>query len=91
MATCVCLDEKGREVPDAAPEIAFEANHLGTLLGTGSDMCDAVPVPSPVRKMRAGRCAVCVRVGRESGVLTLTARADGLAAAYADIPLKAPQ
>lgn len=91
MATCVCLDEKGREVPDAAPEIAFEANHLGTLLGTGSDMCDAVPVPSPVRKMRAGRCAVCVRVGRESDVLTLTARADGLAAAYADIPLKAPQ
>lgn len=88
MLTCVCVDAKGREVPDAAPEIHFEVNRLGTILGTGSDMCDHVPVTSPVRKMRAGRCAVCVRVGREAGTLTVVARAEGLAAAYMDITLK---
>ena len=88
LLTCVCVDDQGREVPDAAPEIHFEVNRLGTILGTGSDMCDHVPVTSPVRKMRAGRCAVCIRVGRTAGTLTVVARADGLAAAYMDIALK---
>ena len=88
LLTCVCVDDQGREVPDAAPEIHFEVNRLGTILGTGSDMCNHVPVTSPVRKMRAGRCAVCIRVGRTAGTLTVVARADGLAAAYMDIALK---
>ena len=88
MLTCVCQDEKDREVPDACPEIRFAVNRLGTLIGTGSDMCDTVPVTSPVRRMRAGRCALCVRVGREAGTLSVIARADGLISAYADIELK---
>ena len=88
LLTCVCLDAAGREVPDACPEIRFEVNHLGRLLGTGSDLCDPVPVTSPVRRMRAGRCALCVGVGKAAGTLTVTARAEGLAAAYADIRLR---
>ena len=88
MLACVCLDAEGREVPDASPEIRFEVNHLGRILGTGSDMCDQVPVTCPTRRMRAGRCAVCVGIGKEPGTLTVIARADGLAAAYADIELK---
>ncbi len=88
MLTCVCLDSEGREVPDACPEIRFAVNHLGTLMGTGSDMCDAVPVTSPVRRMRAGRCAVCVRVGSRAGTLTVSARAENLKSAFIDIDLK---
>ena len=88
MLTCVCVDAQGREVPDASPEIRFEVNHLGRILGTGSDMCDHVPVVSPIRRMWAGRCAICVGIGKKAGTLTVIARADGLAAAYADIELK---
>ncbi len=88
LLTCVCLDAEGREVPDASPEISFEVNHLGRILGTGSDMCDHTPVQSPVRRMRAGRAAICVRVGKEPGTMTVTARAPGLAAAFLDIELQ---
>ena len=88
LLTCICTDSAGREVPDASPLIWFEANRYGTILGTGSDGCDHVPVHSLVRRMWAGRCAVCVQVGKEAGTLTVIARADGLASAYADIQLK---
>jgi beta-galactosidase len=88
LLTCVCTDGEGREVPDASPLIRFETNRYGTILGTGADVCDHVPAHAPVRRMWAGRCSVCVRVGKEAGTLTVIARADGLASAYVDIHLK---
>lgn len=88
LLSCFCVDEDGRFVPDAEPLVHFDVNSLGELLGTGSDNCDPTPVTSPDRKMRAGRCAVCVRVGREAGMLTITARAAGLISAFADIALE---
>lgn len=88
LLTCVAVDAEGREVPDAAPEVSFEVNHLGKILGTGSDICDHTPVCDPVRRMWAGRAAVCVGIGREPGTLTVTARSPGLDAAYLDIELK---
>lgn len=87
MMTCICVDAQGHEVPDADPLVHFDINRYGSILGTGSDLCDHIPVTSPDRKMRAGRCTVCVRVGKEAGTLTVIARAEGLASAYADVAL----
>ena len=83
--TCECLDEQGRVVPDAAPTVSFSVNRLGSVIGTGSDVCDHVPVASPVRRMRAGAISVLVRVGDEPGELQLFAEADGLDSACAAV------
>ncbi len=79
--TCVCVDSEGREVPDASAFVSFHANALGTVIATGSDVSDHVPVTCPDRRMRAGAISVAVRVGQTPGELTLYARADGLQAA----------
>ena len=85
--TCTALDAYGREVPDAAPEVSFTSNVLGRIAGTGSDVCDHVPVASPVRKMRAGRIAVAVRAGKTHGTLKLYAESEGLAAARCEVEI----
>jgi len=76
---CYVLDAKGRRVPDAAPFVRFECNG-GTIVGTGSDICDHTPVPSLDRRMRAGIASVCVKVNGGEAV-TLYVRAEGLKAA----------
>ena len=86
--TCAAVDAVGREVPDATPTVSFAVNHLGKILGTGSDVCDHIPVCDPVRRMWAGRAAVCIGVGREPGIMTVTASSPGLGTAYLDIELK---
>lgn len=74
---CYALDSEGRRVPDAAPFISFYSNENTVIVGTGSDVCDHVPVPCPDRKMRAGIASVCVKLsGGEA--LKLYAKADGL-------------
>lgn len=86
--TCYCTDDEGRFVPDAMPFISFDTNSLGVVVGTGSDVSDHVPVPSPDRRMRAGLCSVAVRVGTEPGELKLRAAADGMKCAVISVPLK---
>ncbi len=86
--TCTCTDEKGREVPDAAPFVSFFANKLGRVVGTGSDITDHNPVNLPDRKMRAGRITAAVQVGEESGELKVYATAEGMKDAVLTIPLK---
>ena len=88
LVTCTALDADGLEVPDAAPFVRFVAGKRGTIVGTGSDVSDHTPVPSPDRRMRAGRIAVAVRVGNVPGTLTLRAEADGLTPAELAIELK---
>ena len=75
-------------IHDAAPFVRFVAGKRGTIVGTGSDVSDHTPVPSPDRRMRAGRIAVAVRVGNVPGTLTLRAEADGLTPAELAIELK---
>ena len=65
--TCDCVDAQGRHVPTAAPFVHFYTNEKGTILGTGSDVCDHVPVTCPDRQMRAGLISVAVRAGTEKG------------------------
>ena len=86
--TCTALDADGVEVPDAAPFVRFCTNRLGRIVGTGSDVSDHTPVPSPDRRMRAGRVAVAVKVGDVPGTLTLRAEADGLIPAELTLQLK---
>ncbi len=87
MFTCIALDEKGREVPDAAPTVSFTSNALGRIAGTGSDICDHTPLSSPIRKMRAGRISIAVRCRKSHGTLKLYAAADGLTPARCEVEI----
>ena len=81
--TCLALDEQGREVPDASPFVCFDCVKGGRILGTGSANTDHVPVPSPERRMYAGRISIAVKPetppdGSEGVETVLLAGADGL-------------
>ena len=91
LLTCVCIDEKGREVPDAEAFIKFFTNKLGKVVGTGSDISDHIPPHSPDRKMRAGKCSAAVHVGNDEGILKVYAFSENLDTAVIDIPLKKVQ
>ncbi|MDF2925376.1 MAG: glycoside hydrolase catalytic domain [Paenibacillaceae bacterium] len=86
--TCFCTDSKGHIVPDASPAVTFSINRYGTLLGTGSDVCDHVPVNSYTRQMRAGLVSAVVRTTKEKGILRVLAQAPGLQPARLDIALR---
>ena len=88
LLTCVCVDENGREVPDAEAFVKFSANRLGSVAGTGSDISDHIPPSCPDRKMRAGKCSAAVRVGNDEGILKVYAFSENLDTAVIDIPLK---
>ena len=81
MITCYCEDAQGRMVSDAAAFVHFHSNNLGTVVGTGSDVSDHIPVTVTSRRMRAGAIGVAVKVGTQSGVLKVYAKAEGLEAA----------
>ena len=88
LITCYCVDENGIEVPDAEPYVKFDVNSLGTIVGTGSDITDHVPSSCTDRKMRAGRCSVAVKVGKESGSLKVYASSESLKSCCLSIALK---
>ena len=88
IVTCYAVDEKGRFVPTACPEVTLCAGGEGAVISTGSDVTDHTPLNSPVRKMRAGllSVAVGVRVDKGSyacqkGAIRLYAQAPGLQSA----------
>jgi beta-galactosidase len=87
IVTCWCEDKEGRFVPDASPLVHFSANRFGKIIGTGSDVCDHIPVNSPSRQMRAGLCSLVVKAGSKAGTLRIYAHADGLVPARLDIEL----
>lgn len=78
LVSCYALDEAGRKVPNACPTVYFTSNKLGSVVGTGSDVCDHERVDLPYRRMREGVIAVAVKVGNEAGVLKVYAESDGL-------------
>ena len=87
LLSCYCVDENGLEVPTATPYVSFTTNSLGTVVGTGSDICDHNPVTDTDRRMRAGRISVAVQVGKTTGDLKVYAEADGLQSAMLLIEL----
>lgn len=78
MITCSCVDENGLEVPNACPTVSFNCNALGTVVGTGSDNTDHIPVCATTRKMYAGKIGIAVKLGKQNGTLKVYAHADGL-------------
>ena len=83
--TCYAVDADGKVVPNAAPLVEFHTNALGKILGTGSDVCDHEPLPTPKRQMREGAIGLAVGVRTErgrrvstKGVIEVYARATGL-------------
>ncbi len=88
IVTCICTDSEGREVPDAVCNVSFFTNKLGKVIATGSDISDHTPVHNPDRRMRAGRAACAVLVGKESGELKVYAASPGLADGVLSINLK---
>lgn len=88
IVTCDCVDAQGRHVPDAEPMVRFYCNEKGVIVGTGSDVCDHVPVTSHDRKMRAGLVSLIARAGTEKGRMFLTAKADGLSTAVLAVELE---
>ena len=78
MVTCYCVDENGREVPNAEPLVRFSCNELGKVVGTGSSVSDHNLITNTSRKMYAGRIGVAVRVGKEKGKLKVFATSDNL-------------
>ena len=85
--SCYAVDSDGSEVPDASPLVSFNSNRLGTVIGTGSDNTDIVPVTSTLRKMFSGRITVAVKVGEETGILKVYAHSQGLKSAVLNIEL----
>ncbi len=86
---CSCVDERGREVPDAACKISFDCDG-GTIVATGSDVADHTPPACPDRQMRAGKCAVLVRLEPDVGTATVYASAPGLKTAFLKLENKEP-
>lgn len=87
VVTCYAVDKNGKEVPNAAPTVSFFANKLGSVVGTGSDISDHTPVTSATRKMRAGRVAAAIKIGKTKGTLEVFAKCENLAPARLDVAL----
>lgn len=80
LVTCFCVDDDGREVPDASPVVDFTSCGDGRVYSTGSGNADHVSIFSPTRKMWMGRISVAVKLTGE-GDCRLYAMADGLRSA----------
>ena len=77
------LDEKGREVPDAANLITFELKGEGKIIGVGngdpsSHEADQCAPGNWQRKLFSGKCQVIVQAGRGQGTLSLSASSETL-------------
>lgn len=78
MITCYCVDENGKEVPNAEPLVRFSCNELGKVVGTGSSVSDHNLITNTSRKMYAGKISVAVKAGKQNGELKVYATADNL-------------
>lgn len=85
--TCVCVDDEGREVPDARCHVFFSCNSYGQIIGTGSSVTDHTPVTQNERRMYAGKITLAVQVGTTPGTLKLYASSQNLKTAAWSIDL----
>ena len=85
--SCYVVDEDGNEVYDCDCEVEFSSNEFGYIYSTGSDVSDHTSLFSPIRKMRAGKIGVAVKVGEKEGILKINASSVGLISATLDINL----
>lgn len=86
--SCFVVDKNGIYVPNASPTVEFICEGQGNVLSTGSDIADHSSIFSPVRKMRAGRIGVAVKLKKGDGNLKLYAISEGLKSAIFELSLK---
>ena len=84
--TVELLDAKGVRNPKADNLVKFEIQGPGSILAVGSsNPMSTESFTLPRRKAYQGRCLVVVKSAQKTGVITLTARAEGLDAGSAEI------
>jgi beta-galactosidase len=72
--------------PNADNLVRFSVTGPARIVGVGSgDPRSTESFQQPQRKTYHGRCLVVVKAGKEKGTVKLTAEADGLKAAEAEI------
>ena len=87
VVSCYVVDEDGNEVYDCECVVEFSTNELGYIYSTGSDVLDHTHLYSPIRRMRAGRIGVAVKIGNQKGILKVHAISDGLKSTTLEINL----
>jgi beta-galactosidase len=79
MITVFVLDAKGRAVPTADNEIAFEVTGKGKLIGVGNgDPSSHEADKGTTRRLFGGLCAAIVQSAKQAGELRVAATAPGL-------------
>jgi beta-galactosidase len=84
------LDAHGERVPDAVVQVEFAVSGAGALAGVGNGNPHNVDsFKQPRRYTWHGQALAVLRPAKTSGMLTLTARAEGLATATMRLPVHA--
>ncbi|MBX6380717.1 MAG: DUF4982 domain-containing protein [Thermoflavifilum aggregans] len=84
--TVEIVDRSGILNPKASNEIHFQIEGLGEIVATGNaDPMSTESYQRPQRKAWHGKCLVVIRSADKPGIITLTATADGLPAAKAEV------
>lgn len=84
--TVELLDAKGTRHPKADNMVKFEIEGPGSILAVGSsNPMSTESFTLPRRKAYQGRCLVVLKSAQKAGVITLTAKAQGLESASAEI------
>ncbi|HSU18544.1 MAG TPA: glycoside hydrolase family 2 TIM barrel-domain containing protein, partial [Acidobacteriaceae bacterium] len=82
MVTVEVRDPRGRIVPVAENDIAFNVSGAGKLIGTGNgNPTDQAPDKGTSRKAFSGLCMAIVQSAKKAGVITVEATSSGLSPA----------
>ncbi len=71
-----CPNSNSRSCKSAL--VQFSVSSPAYIVGTGSDHCDHIPVPSPTRRMYQGKILVAVRMAESDHKIRLTAQSEHL-------------
>jgi beta-galactosidase len=86
--TCSVLDKDGLEVYDASPTVSFSSGDGCSIYSTGSDISEHDTIFKTVRRMRAGKISVAVKLGTKAEGLKVFATSEGLLSASLNIKTK---
>lgn len=83
------VDDQGTIVPNAENLVNFKIEGPGTIVGVDNgDPVSHESFKAPMRKAFHGKCLVVVQSSEKSGSIKLSAKADGLSVASAEIVVK---
>lgn len=83
--SCYAVDADGNEVYDAECEVSFSSSGDCSVYSTGSDISEHDTLFKPVRRMRAGRIGVAVKLGTDGSKMKVYASSKGLPIAVLEL------